>query len=170
MARTSKPAKRIAAPPQKAAEAQLAEFLAKFSPEHQALVRSVRRRLRRRFSTATEMVYDNYNFFVIGYSPTDRPSDAIISIAAGASGVGLCFIQGAKLPDPKKILIGSGKQTRFVRLETAAVLDRPEVGALLDAAEAGAKCAFPTNGRPRLVIRSVSAKQRPRRKPAQRSD
>jgi uncharacterized protein YdeI (YjbR/CyaY-like superfamily) len=23
------------------------------------------------------MVYDNYNFFVIGYGPTERPSDAL---------------------------------------------------------------------------------------------
>ena len=166
VSRSSNPAQKLTAASQKDAEAQLAEFLAKFSPEHQALIRSVRRTLRRRFSTATEMVYDNYNFFVIGYSPTDRPSDAIISIAAGASGVGLCFIQGAKLPDPRKVLLGSGKQTRFVRLETPAVLDRPEVGALLDAAEAGAKSPFPASGRTRLVIRSVSAKQRPRRKPA----
>jgi hypothetical protein len=166
VSRPSKPAQKAAGPSQKDAEAQLAEFLAKFSPEHQVLVRSVRRTLRRRFSTATELVYDNYNFFVIGYSPTDRPSDSIISIAAGASGIGLCFIQGAKLPDPKKILLGSGKQTRFVRLETPAVLDRPEVGALLDAAAAGAKTPFPATGRNRLVIRSVSAKQRPRRESA----
>jgi hypothetical protein len=166
VSRPSKATKAAAVPSQRDAEAQLAEFLGKFSPEHQAIVRSVRRTLRRRFSTATELVYDNYNFFVIGYSPTDRPSDAIISIAAGASGVGLCFIQGAKLHDPKKILLGSGKQTRFVRLETPAVLDRPEVGALIDAAESGAKTRFPTIGKNRLVIRSVSAKQRPRKQPA----
>ncbi len=42
--------------------------------------------LRRRFPTAHELVYDNYNFFVIGYSPTERPSDSIVSIAAGANG------------------------------------------------------------------------------------
>jgi hypothetical protein len=63
------------------------------------------------------MVYDNYNFFVIGYCPTDLPSDAVLSIAAGANGVGLCFVHGARLPDPKKVLQGSGNQTRFIRLE-----------------------------------------------------
>jgi len=108
-------------------------------------------------------VYDNYNFFVIGYSPTERPSDAVVSIAAGANGVGLCFTRGARLPDPQKVLVGSGKQTRFIRLPTAAVLDRPEVEALLAAAVADAKTPFPSRGRVRLVIRSVSAKQRPRR-------
>jgi hypothetical protein len=109
------------------------------------------------------MVYDNYNFFVIGYSPNDRPSDAIVSIAAGANGVGLCFIHGARLPDPTKILLGSGRQTRFIRIESAAVLARPDVEALFAAAVAQSKVPFPDKGPRTLVIRSVSAKQRPRR-------
>ena len=87
-----------------------------------------------------------------------------MSIAAAANGVGLCFIRGASLPDPAKVLLGSGKQTRFIRLPSADVLQQPEVKALLTAATEGAKTRFPTKGRPRLVIRSISAKQRPRRK------
>jgi hypothetical protein len=146
------------------AEARLQDFIEKFDPELQTLIRAVRRKLRKRFPTAIEMAYDNYNFFVIGYSPTDRPSDALVSIAAGANGVGLCFIHGARLPDPEKILVGSGKQTRFIRLPSATVLDRPEVDALFAAALADAKTPFESGGRGKLVIRSVSAKQRPRRK------
>ena len=157
---------RRTAPPTDDAEAQLQNFIEKFEPEHQTLIRAVRRKLRKRFPTATEMAYDNYNFFVIGYSPTDRPSDALISIAAGANGVSLCLIHGARLRDPQKILVGSGKQTRFIRLPSAAALDRPEVKALLAAAAADAKTPFPSSGSGKLVIRSVSAKQRPRRKPA----
>src|SRR5205809_7786753 len=99
------------------AERQLKKFIAKFEPRHQTLIRAVRRALRKRFPTAYELVYDNYNFFVIGYSATERPSDSIISMAAGANGVGLCFIHGATLEDPAHVLIGSGNQTRFVRLE-----------------------------------------------------
>src|SRR6476469_5684946 len=93
------------------AERQLAAFIRKFSPVDQRLIRTVRAALRKRFPTANELVYDNYNFFVIGYSPTERPSDSLISIAAAANGVGLCFIRGASLPDPAGILHGSGKQT-----------------------------------------------------------
>ena len=146
------------------AEARLQDFIEKFDPEHQTLIRAVRRKLRKRFPTAIELAYDNYNFFVIGYSPTDRPSDAIVSIAAAANGVGLCFIHGARLPDPQKILVGAGKQTRFIRLPSATVLDRPEVEALLAAAVAASETPFPSGGRGKLVIRSVSAKQRPRRR------
>jgi Domain of unknown function (DU1801) len=123
----------------------------------------VRRALRARFPTAHELVYDNYNFFVIGYSATDRPSDSVVSLVAGANRVGLSFYHGATLPDPHKILLGAGVQNRFVRLPTAATLADPEVRALVDAAVAQAKPPLATNGRSTLVIRSVSAKQRPRR-------
>jgi hypothetical protein len=148
------------------AERRLKAFIAKFAPKDQRLIRAVRRAVRRWLPTATELVYDNYNFFVIGYSPTERPSDAIVSIAARANGVGLCFIHGAKLPDPAGILLGSGKQTRFIRLESADVLERSEIEALLAAAIARSRTPFPRAGRGRLIVQSVSAKQRPRRTPA----
>jgi len=125
----------------------------------------VRKTLRKRLPTAHELVYDNYNFFVIGYAPTERPTDSILSIAAGANGVGLCFIRGASLPDPHKILLGSGKQTRFIRIESAKMLGTPEVETLIAAATAQSKTALPATGKRKLIIRSVSAKQRPRRRP-----
>ena len=147
------------------AEKRLDGFIGKFSPRHQALIRAVRKALRRRFPTAFELAYDNYNFFVIGYGPTERPSESIISVAAGANGVGLCFIRGAGLPDPHRILLGSGNQTRFIRLGSAADLTRAEVAELLDAAAAAARTPFRRSGPATLIIRSVSAKQRPRRRP-----
>ena len=149
-----------------APEKQLQSFIAKFAPKDQRLIKAIRTAVQKRFRTANELVYDNYNFFVIGYSPTERPSDAIVSIAARANGVGLCFIHGAKLPDPAKLLLGSGNQTRFIRLESAAVLACPEVKALIAAAIARSKVPLPKTGRRKLIIRSVSAKQRPRRKSA----
>lgn len=145
---------------------QLTAFIGKFEPTHQALIRGARKALRRRLPAAYELAYDNYNFFVIGYSPTERPSDAIISLTAAANGVGLCFLHGAKLPDPHNVLLGSGKQTRSVHLDSVGDLARPEIGALIDAAIARATVPFPQGRRGQLIIRSVSAKQRPRRRPA----
>ncbi|HEY9383354.1 MAG TPA: hypothetical protein VIP80_07540 [Gemmatimonadales bacterium] len=148
------------------AERQLKGFIGKFDPKQQGLIRAVRKALRKRLPTADELIYDNYNFFVIGYGPAERPSDCIVSMAAGASGIGLCFIHGATLRDPARLLLGSGKQTRFIRLASASVLARPEVEALITAAVAQAKTPLRASGRGKLVIRSVSAKQRPRRKSA----
>jgi hypothetical protein len=150
------------------AEQQLQAFIGKFDEKDQRLIRAVRTAVRKRFPTANEIVYDNYNFFVIGYSPSERPSDSIISIAARANGVGLCFIHGAALPDPKQLLLGAGNQTRFIRLESADVLARPEVEALLSAAIARSKVPLPASGQGKLIIRSISAKQRPRKRPAGR--
>ena len=147
------------------AEKQLATFVAKFAPADQRLIRAVRSAVRKRLPTAHELVYDNYNFFVIGYSPTERPTDSLVSIAARANGVGLCFIHGAALPDPKKLLLGSGTQTRFLRVESASRLAHPDVEALFAAAIDRAKTPLPPTGRGRLTIRSVASKQRPRRRP-----
>lgn len=147
------------------AEEQLKGFIAKFEPKHQALIRSVRKALRKRFPSENELVYDYSKFFVIGCSPTERGSDSVIAIASGANRLRLCFNQGAKLPDPKKILLGSGKQTRFIWIDSPRTLRLPEVEALLKTAIDRAKAPFRPSGRAKLIIKSISAKQRPRRKP-----
>ena len=157
-------AKSSSAAPSPTPEAQLKSFIDKFEPKHRALIRDARRALRKRLPTSHELVYDNYNFFVIGYCATERPSDCIVSIAAAANGVGLSFYYGSSLPDPRKILLGSGSQNRFIRIESGATLSRPEVRALIDAAVAQAKTPVATTGRGRLIIRSISPKQKPRRK------
>ncbi len=110
-------------------------------------------------------MYDNYNFFVIGYSASLKPSDCIVSIAAAANGVGLSFYHGADVPDPEHLLLGSGKQNRFIRLKSAATLDRRDVRVLIQSAVTVTKVPLPSSGRGTLVIRSISAKQRPRTKP-----
>lgn len=148
------------------AEAQLRTFVDKFEPKHRATIRAARQALAKRFPTAHQLVYDNYNFFVIGFGGTERPSDCFVSIAAAANGVSLCFIYGAKLPDPAKILSGSGKQTRSFRLSSDDALKRPELHTLLDVAAAQAPAPLPASGRGELIIRSVSAKQRPRQRKA----
>lgn len=158
-----KTTKRIATPSDAAGEQQLAGFISKFDAKNAALIRSVRKLLRKRLPTANELVYDNYNFFVIGYCSTERPSDCILSIAAGANGVGLSFYHGATLPDPHKLLLGSGSQNRFIRIASTTTLARPEVDELIAAAIAQAKTPLPVSGKGKLVIRSISKKQRPRR-------
>jgi hypothetical protein len=142
---------------------QIAGFIDKFDPEVAKLIRSCRAAMRKRLPTATEIVYDNYNFFVLGYGPTERPSQAIVSLACSKKGVGLAFLYGRTLPDPHHLLLGNGSQTGFIRLASAETLREPAVEALLAAAVDQAKAPFPTTGRGRTIVQSVSAKQRPRR-------
>lgn len=153
-------------PPAGSGAAQIASFIARFEPRLAKNIRACRAALRKRLPTANEIIYDNYNFLVFGFSSTDRPSDCIVSLAAAANGVGLSFYYGATLPDPQKVLLGSGKQNRFVRLPNVATLDEPAVSALIDAAIAQADPRLPVSGRGSVIIKSISAKQRPRRKSA----
>lgn len=144
-------------------EKQIAGFIAKFDAANARIIRACRAAMRKRFPTAFEMVYDNYNFLVFGFGPTDRPSEAIFSVAAAANGVGLALLRGASLPDPHKILQGSGKLNRFIRLPSAARLSEPAVVQLIEAAVAQSAKPMPKSGRGTTIIRSISAKQRPRR-------
>ena len=143
---------------------QLAAFLDKFDPKVAKVMRQCRTELRKLLPTTNELVYANYNFFVIGYATTERASDCLVSLAAAANGVILSFYQGASLPDPAKLLLGSGKQNRFIRLPTAAPLKSPQVLALIRTAATKAKTPHPKKGGGQTIIKSISAKQRPRRR------
>ena len=128
-----------------------------------ALGTGPRAALRKRFPSAVELVYDNYNALAIGFGPNERTSEAIVSLAIYARGVNLYFIQGARLADPRGVLQGNGTQGRFIRLQDVAQFDQPAVLALLAAAEKFGKNAVPAAGKGYVVIKSVSVKQRPRR-------
>src|SRR4051812_29953361 len=101
---------------------QLAGFIAKYEARVAKLARSARAALRKQLPTAVEQVYDNYNFLAIGYCSTKRTSDCIVSLAVSPKGVALSFYHGATLPDPAGLLLGSGRQNRFVRLESTPTL------------------------------------------------
>ena len=142
---------------------QIEGFIGKFDPAVAKLARLARRAMRQRFPTAVELVYDNYNALAIGFASTERTSTAIISVAVYASGVSLYFVYGRSLPDPKKLLQGSGTQGAFIRFTDLSVLDDPAVDALLAAAAKYAKPPLPNSGHGYTIVKSISAKQRPRR-------
>jgi len=151
VAQTSSPAK------------QVAGFIAKFDPAIAKLVRSARSVILKRYPTAIELVYDNYNALAIGYSATERTSDVLFSLAVYARGVNLYFMYGRSLPDPHHLLQGQGNQGAFVRLDDLSVLDQPKVMELMEAAVRHADPKLPTRRKGYTVVKSISAKQRPRR-------
>lgn len=164
MSPARRPARQDSAATATSDAAQIAAFIAKFDPAHATLIRAVRRALRERFPTAFELVYDNYIFLVFGFCASARASSCIVSLAAAANGVGLSFYRGATLPDPDRILLGQGKQNRFVRVPSVATLDEPAVEALFAAAVAQSDPPLPATGHGPTIVKSISAKQRPRRK------
>lgn len=147
----------------KEAEKQLASFLARYTPEISSLAEDVLAEMRKLYPTAIELVYDNYNALAIGFSPTEKPSEGIFSIALYPRWVSLFFLQAKGLPDPDKLLRGSGSTARHIVLPTAATLHHPSVRALMREAEARAKVPFNPTGDAKRVIRAISPTQRPRR-------
>ena len=142
---------------------QVAGFIAKFDPAIAKLTRACRTVLRKRYPSAIELVYDNYNALAIGYSPTERTSDCIFSLAVYARGVNLYFMYGRLLDDPDHLLLGSGRQGAFIRLESANTLDQPQIKKLIESAVKRQLPTFASKGRGYTVVKSISAKQRPRR-------
>lgn len=144
-------------------EAQVEGFIAKFSDEVAAQIRAARAEMRRRLPGAYELVYDNYNALAIGYGPTEKTGQAVFSLACFPRRVSLVFIRGVDLDDPQGLLNGEGNQVRFLPLIERGVLDRPDVRALWDEALANAAAPIDPSGSGRTIVKSISAKQRPRR-------
>ncbi|MDT4966900.1 MAG: hypothetical protein QOJ64_1637 [Acidobacteriota bacterium] len=147
-------------------EGELRAYVDKLDPKNQKLFRSVRAAVRKRFPTANELAYDYSQALVIGYAPADRGIDSIVAIRACATGVSLYFSQGPQLPDPKRLLRGSGKQTRFIQVEAASQLASPDVEALIAATIDQARIKLPSKGKGSLIIKSEGAKKPQRGRPS----
>jgi hypothetical protein len=155
--------------PDESPERTLRAFFSRFAPKQQKLIRSARAALRKRFPTAHELAYDYIRFIVVAYSPTERGIDSIVSFTARPDRVDLNFNNGPKLPDPRKLLRGSGKMARYLRLEAARQLAHPDVKALIAAATEHSKVPLPAKQKGSLIIKTNKtpvAKRRPGRKPA----
>jgi hypothetical protein len=145
--------------------AQLASFMAKFTPAIAKEGRAALTRVRRLApASAVQMVYDNWNGLVIGFGPNERASDAVFSVLVVPDHVTLCFVNDApSLPDPEGLLKGSGNVVRHIRLASARDLDKPAIKALIKEAIGRSDVPFSKAGRSKLIIKSISPKQRPRR-------
>ena len=147
----------------RSAEDELRALVAKIAPASTNLVASLRRSLRKRLPTAHEVVYEYSDNFVISYSPDERGYEGVLAIRASAKGVDLYFNRGKELPDPDKLLQGSGKLVRFIHVESASALRRAAVARLIEQAIAHTRAPFARSGRGPIVVRSTTAKKRSQR-------
>ena len=147
------------------AENQLSGFMAKYLPEVAKEFRAARKIMRKRLPGAVELVYDNWNWLVIGYSPNGKPLASVFSLVGAPRWITLCFLlNGTRLKDPKKLLRGGGKRIRSIQLLGGAKdLEKPDVASLMDQALELAGFPYDAKAKGKLVIQAVSQKQRPRR-------
>jgi hypothetical protein len=141
---------------------QLDSFLDRYTPEVASRARAALAWMRRRFPGATLLVYDNYNALAIGFATGPKASSAVFSIALYPRWVTLFFLAGAALPDPHRRLKGSGTKVRHLVLTSLDLFDDAQILDLIDRAAAPSGIqTLPGQGD--LIIKSISAKQRPRR-------
>ena len=138
-------------------------FIDKFTPEVAALTRALLAKMKARLPGATILVYDNYNALAIGFGRSEKAGEAILSLAVMPRWVTLCFLWGKTLPDPHALLRGEGSRVRHVRLHEPEALDDPRIQALIAAALERTEWPIDPTAAQRLIVKSISAKQRPRR-------
>ena len=112
-------------------------LLAKYPDHVGELATETRRVILAALPKAVEQVDSKAN--VVGYSFGAGYSNLICTIILSKSGVKLGLVGGASLPDPKKLLTGTGKVHRYVQMNAPADARRPAVKALLKAGVAAWK-------------------------------
>ncbi len=143
------------------AEAELNQFINRFLPEVAAVGREAVAKLRAQLPEADVLVYDNYNALAVGFSAGERAVQSVLSIAFYPRWCSLFLPR--RVDDPEKRLKGAGGVVGHIVLKTADDLDDPYLRGLIDQAFLNAKWPLDPAHQGRLIIKSISANQRPRR-------
>lgn len=109
----------------------LLKFLSAFDNAIVELALALRKKVLAEAPNATEAIYDAYNAVAIGYSFTGRLKESFCHIAVYSQHVNLGFNRGTELPDPDKLLQGTGKLTRHITLRKVADVKDPRLARLL---------------------------------------
>src|SRR5689334_982601 len=104
---------------------ELRTFLAAFAPGIGALFLATRREVLAAAPQADELIYDAYNAVSAAYTFSGRLREAFCHVAAYSQYVNLGFNHGAALPDPSRVLAGTGARIRHVRITAATDLKAP---------------------------------------------
>jgi hypothetical protein len=110
----------------------LEDLLAKYPDDVQELALQTRKFILQQVRQAIESVDASAPVIGYGYGPGYK--DTICTMILSKSGVKLGLVGGAALPDPQRLMEGSGKVHRYVQLHGAADLKRRGLKPLLRAA------------------------------------
>jgi hypothetical protein len=106
------------------------DILVKYANSVVDLGLSARNYILNRFPGITEQPDQSAN--VIGYGFGPGYKDMICTIIPSKKGIKIGLNKGASLPDPGKLLAGTGKVHKYVELKSAGDLENPAFSALLD--------------------------------------
>jgi len=114
------------------------KFLAAYSPAVQKLAQQVRSLVFKVIPEVSEHVYPAMKVIRYGLDG-NKMAGLVCFLSPTKAGVSLGFMHGTSLPDPKKLLEGTGKNLRHVKLRDPKEVKDPAVAELLKAGLAEAK-------------------------------
>ena len=117
----------------KAAKGTFDELLAGVEPDLAAIARRLRAIIRAVDVSTVETVRLGDNAATYGVGPR-KMSDGYAYIMPMRGYINLGFYQGALLADPQRLLEGTGKGLRHVKIRSVAEANRPPIRALVGAA------------------------------------
>ena len=109
------------------------EIVATASPLVRQLAEGARALIRSVYPAVVEVAWPRQRNIGYGVGPK-KMSEHFCYIAVLQDAINLGFMYGSELPDPKKLLKGTGKLLRHARISTPEQLTDPALRALLKAA------------------------------------
>lgn len=143
----------------------LMKFLKPFSDDKKKVAFKLRDFVWDLYPKTNELVYDNYNAVAFGWSPTDKVGDTFSTVAVFRTNenIHFGFYWGSEIKDPEKVLIGKGRQYRYILIDNFDKFPKTYIKKLLKEAYANSMAklkdgqALP-NGQ--TIIKSISTNKR----------
>jgi len=112
---------------------ELLDLLKRYDRGVQELTLALRELVLEELAPCYEYIVEVYIVSIL-YGPTHRMKDGICYIGVIKDHVNLGFIRGSELADPQRILEGTGKQMRHIKIRNMSDLERPAIRAYLQEA------------------------------------
>jgi hypothetical protein len=140
---------------------ELLDLLKSYDRGIQELAIALRQLILEELAPCCEYILEVYIVSLL-YGPTHRMKDGICYIGVIRYHVNLGFVRGSELADPQRILEGTGKQMRHIKIRNVSDLLRPAIRAYLQQACDLAGYEVATN-KERMVHTVVKRKSLPKR-------
>ncbi|MGF7041101.1 hypothetical protein [Mucilaginibacter lappiensis] len=97
----------------------LLKLISPFSDEVQNKALWLRDFVWSQYPQANELIFDNHDNIILGWSPTEKVGHAscVIALDRTNNNIYFGFYDGAALADPEKLLTGNGKRYRYIQIE-----------------------------------------------------
>jgi hypothetical protein len=143
---------------------ELLRFLSAYDRRIVQLALALRRVVLTEIPNASESIYDAYSAVTMGFSLTGRLKEGFCHIATYTGHVNLGFDYGADLPDPKKLLQGTGNRVRHITFREESETTQPYVRRFIRTAMTNSRGLARVNKMPEIppqsVVKAIYARRR----------